>query len=181
MCIDTVQSSELRSKNSSPRRLDGVNEDNDMTKVALMQPFQRETAPQSHREWIRQEEDPEIILQSELANWLKNVSSNETLFKEHVYENNNLTDADLRQHRSRICDLISSGEVLAMGFVFLGQQKKKENEFGVVAQMIDQALKKLLETLFAWHGPLSAQADIPESFKQAAKEVADGKIVDLDI
>ncbi len=46
---------------------------------------------------------------------------------------------------------------------------------------IDRAQDALMKTLIAWHGPLSAQSDIPESFKQAAQEVAEGKIEDLDI
>jgi hypothetical protein len=133
------------------------------------------------QEWVVQKEDPENVLRRQLGVWLQDVSANNALFKKHVYDNDDLGESDLRQHRGRICELISLGELLAMGFTAFGQETGKEKEVLPVVETIDQVLKKLFDVLMAWHGPLAAQTDIPESFKQAAREVEEGKVVDLDI
>ena len=143
-------------------------------------PIAREVTPlKSSREWVGKD-DAETILGKMLAAWITQVSEDEALFKQHVYNNNDLQDSDARQHRARLCHTISVGENLALGFIMLGEQPG-QSETTATVSMIDQTIKKLSDTFFAWHGSLSAQSDIPESFKQASLEVEEGKVVDLDI
>jgi len=141
--------------------------------------YPREIAPLSHRIWQRQNLDESGILQAQFTQWLENVTSSEAIFKQYVYENPNLQDTDLRQHRSFLYALLHDGETLAYQYLDLGTRTGKSEEFKAHVTIIDQNLKELFKTLIAWHGPLSAQSDIPESFKQAVQEVAQGKILDF--
>lgn len=106
---------------------------------------------------------------------------NEQLFKLHVYENPNVGQTDLRQHRLRLCKTIAVGEALATLFIALGRAGTAQKEEEPIIALIDQQVGKLFSVLLAWHSPLAAQPDVPDSFKQAAKEEQEGKIVDLDI
>ena len=60
----------------------------------------------------------------------------------------------------------------------LGTQKKIEP--ADYFKLIQQNLEQLLETFNEWHGPLDAQGDIPEDFKQGVRDHMEGKVVDLD-
>jgi len=133
--------------------------------------------------WIpRQQEDPATVLERKLGDWIKEVGENESLFKKNVYENPELHDWDVRQHLARICALISSGESIAIGISVLREAAPGLSEqLNPIVALIDQKIKTLLDALIRWHGPLSVQSDIPESFKQATREVEEGNIVDLDI
>jgi hypothetical protein len=123
-----------------------------------------------------------IRLQNDFAEWVKSISANEKLFKTHVYDNQDLTKYDLRQHRGRLCHAISVGDGLALAFSEVGQSAgMSPADIKTTIALIDQHIDKLCGTLFAWHGPLNAQADIPESFKQAAQEAGEEKMVDLDV
>jgi hypothetical protein len=135
----------------------------------------------SPEDWSVENEDPVVWLKSEFAEWTKEISANEKLFKLHVYENQNLLKSDLRQHCGRICHSIATGEYLAAMFTTVGRQTDTESEVNPIISLIDHQLGKLLDALIAWHAPLDAQKDIPESFKQAAREAKEGNIVDLDI
>jgi hypothetical protein len=117
-----------------------------------------------------------------LLNGLSQSPLTKKLFKAHVYNNQNLSKYDLRQHRGRLCCAISVGENLALSFCEMGPSLGMSPEdIKTTVALIDQHVDKLAATLFTWHGPLNGQSDIPESFKQAAKEASEGKIVDLDI
>jgi len=143
----------------------------------------RGLTPSTSQEWIPQKEDVAIILQRTLGQWINELSESESLFKKHVYETDNLLKSDLRQHRAWTCKLIADGEILAVNFQKFGEEigAKKEKEYAPTIELIDQNLKKLFDSLIAWHAPLAMQTDIPESFKQAAQEVEEGKVVNLDI
>ena len=103
------------------------------------------------------------------------------MFKKYVYDNKELDDIDLRQHRGRLCELISVGEFLAMGFIGITEMATNKKEFLPFIESIDQTIKKLLGKLIEWHGTVSAQSDIPEDLKQSIQELEEGKVVDLDI
>jgi len=141
--------------------------------------FAREIAPQSHTRWLVQHEDEGELLQAMFADWLKEVANDQKLFKEYVYENKNLTDLDLRQHRARLCGLISRGEFLAFAFIEWAAKTQALEQVKSHIGIVDQKLKELFEALFAWHGDLQSQPDIPESFKRAAQEAERGNIVDF--
>ncbi len=143
--------------------------------------IQRGMTPVTFQEWVGQKVDPSNLLKLGLGGWIQEVSKNEQLFKKHVYDNENANQLDFRQHRARICELITAGEMLAVGFVGLGQKMSKMDEFSPFIESIDQTIKKLLDALIAWHGPLDAQSDIPADLKQSMQEIEDGKIVDLEM
>ena len=152
----------------------------EMPKV-LSARINRGLTPATSQEWVVQEEDPGTVLTRNLGQWLKDVSFNEDLFKKHVYENENLSDSDLRQHRARICGMIADGDELVKAVMLLAEETRTQNEAKPIVSVVDQRIKKLFDALIAWHAPLAAQTDIPESFKQAAREVEEEKIVNLDI
>src|SRR5436305_1691071 len=117
------------------------------------------------QEWVSKKEDTEIILRRMLGDWIKDVSMNEALFKKHVYENDSIDELDLRQHRARLCQLISSGDFLAMRFAGLVLQTGKKKEIAPIIQTIDQTVKKLTAAFVAWHAPAANQTDIPDDLK----------------
>jgi hypothetical protein len=123
-----------------------------------------------------------LRLQNDFAEWVKSISVDEKLFKTNVYNNQDLSKYDLRQHRGRLCYAISVGENLALSFCEMGPSLGMSPEdIKTTVALIDQHIDKLAATLFSWHGPLNGQSDVPEAFKQAANEASEGKIVDLDI
>jgi uncharacterized Zn finger protein len=139
----------------------------------------RETHPRSHSRWLNQQENVQDQLDASFKEWVDDVACNEKLFKEHVYDNPNLTEFDIRQHRARLYALLSDGETLAIAFTkWLEQEKSKEVKNYL--DEIDKMLKGLLQTLFAWHGDFHSQQDIPDSLKQAIKEAESSNLVDFE-
>jgi hypothetical protein len=169
------------------KALAGVNETNTNTSTkmrplsATSKPFSREMFPQSHRTWLVEKQTQEEALQTGFTGWMEDVSKNEKLFREHVYENKDLVELDIRQHRGRLLALLADGEALSLAFYAWGETSGKIDHVVAYVNLLDQKLKELFTALWEWHGPVEAQSDIPESFKQAAKEAEAGKIVDLDI
>lgn len=149
--------------------------------VSKWKAFTREMAPASHRVWLQEQEDENEMLQKAFASWMKGLADAQNLFKKHVYENPDFNEFDLRQHRASLCSLIHDGEFLAYSFIKNAGETGKIEEIQPTLALIDQKVKEMLEVLFAWHAPLKSQSDIPDSFKQAAQEVEEGKIVDLDV
>jgi hypothetical protein len=125
--------------------------------------------------------DPEKWLSMQLASWLKDVAESEEVFRQHVYENKDVTQMDFRQHRASLFAFLSDGENLAIGYTLWAEATKKEKEALAAVNLLDEKLAVLRNILWKWHGPLEAQSDVPESFKQGAKEADEGKIVDLDL
>src|ERR1700679_1094201 len=99
----------------------------EMPKV-LSARINRGLTPATSQEWVVQEEDPGTVLTRNLGQWLKDVSFNEDLFKKHVYENENLSDSDLRQHRARICGMIADGDELVKAVMLLAEETRTQNE-----------------------------------------------------
>jgi hypothetical protein len=106
---------------------------------------------------------------------------NERLFQAHVYDNPDLGDFDLRQHRARLHWLLHNGELLAMKLVNMRAKSSVPRETQALLDRIEEKRKELLGVLFEWHAPLEAQPDVPASFKEAAREAAAGHVTDLDI
>jgi hypothetical protein len=132
--------------------------------------------------WGSEDEDPQQKLKREFAEWLNNIAASERVFKSRVYENADLNENDIRQHRCRVCALISMGEYLAIAFTMMaGKNPESASETKPIVAVIDQEVAKFFHRLISWHGPLDIQADVPDSFKQAAKEAKEDKIVNLDI
>lgn len=136
--------------------------------------------PTSSREWVEKEE-PLAILRREFGAWITSISDNEKLFKKHIYDVEQIDEFDLRQHRGRICGLISTGEWLAMGFSALAEQAQDNKELLSSLGVIDQNLNNLFAALLKWHAPLMVEGEIPNDLKQSIQELEEGKVVDLDI
>jgi len=104
----------------------------------------------------------------------------EGIYKERVYDNPDISDVDLRMHRLTLNGLLHDGENLALINLVLGDQLKQQEEYRQRANEIDAKKADLFKTLIMWHGPIEAQTDIPESFKQAMREVEAGTLEDDD-
>ena len=129
--------------------------------------------------WIQEGEPDEVTkAKNDFNFWLNGIAKNEALFEKHVYKNPHLTDLDLVQHRSRLYGLLSHGEQLIVTFYMLGSREKIDP--ASYFKLIQENIETLLTTLDTWHGPLEAQQDIPEDFKEGIRDIAEGKIVDLD-
>lgn len=152
-----------------------------MSSTLEQKPIYRELAPVSHRVWLQEQSDEAEVLQAQLAKWLSNVSSHEALFRRHVYENPDMTEFDLRQHRAVLFAMIADGEMLAVEYIKWGAKQSKIKEIQASVNLLDEQVAKLLQVLYAWHSNAKDHPDIPESFKQAMQEVVEGKLVDLDI
>lgn len=136
----------------------------------------REVAPPSHLAWREAQEDKYAQLEARYSEWLKSLSEMEEVFKKRVYGNENFNDADARQHRYHLCGLMAGGEGLAFDFLAL----KDGEDVQSYVTLLDQKLDVLRSTLHAWHGAVSDQNDIPESFKKGTAEIDEGKVVNMD-
>lgn len=139
----------------------------------------REVAPPGH--WKQENEDEKTSLVSSVQAWLEGVTANERLFQIHVYDNPDLGDLDLRQHRARLHSLLADGELLGMKLIEFRRKASQPREAQVLFDRVEQKRQELFSVLFGWHGPLDAQADVPPSFKEAAREASAGRVVDLDL
>lgn len=152
-----------------------------MPTLTLQRTNPREIFPPSHRRWIEQQADEIQNLQRRFTVWLDFLADFSGLVTRHVFENPNMTDSDLRQHRAGLYNLLYLGEELALDF---GEASKKglidAMEFANFLGLIEKNLKRLSEELHAWHGKLENQGDIPESFIQGIKDIDEGRVVDLD-
>jgi hypothetical protein len=138
----------------------------------------REIPPKTHRVWLEEQEDEYSKLEKSYCVWLSQLAIAEDLFKRNVYENQEFTDSDARQHRYGLCKLMASGEKLAFDFLVHGE--KEDAPIGDYVASLDQKLGGLRRTLHLWHGPVEDQKDVPESFKNGMQEVADGKVVEME-
>lgn len=126
--------------------------------------------------WINEETADEVTqIKQEFSSWLAGIEQNKKLFEMYVYKNPNFSALDLRQHRSRLFALLGHGEHL---YVKLSSLQDKLEPSGYL-KVIDENLKALADIFNAWHAPLDAQADIPQSFKDAVKELKRGEIEPL--
>jgi hypothetical protein len=135
--------------------------------------------PSSLQVWFQESQPDEVAkAKSNFSTWLQRISESEATFQRHVYDNPNLTELDLIQHRGRIYSMLAYGEDLNVSFWMLGAAKKIDpsNYF----KLIQEQIGHLMAILNAWHGPLEAQEDVPEDFKQGVREIEEGKLVDLD-
>jgi len=140
----------------------------------------RAISPLSYQNWQRQNRDESTVLQAQFTAWFEAIAETELLFKQHVYENPNMQEYDLRQHRMMLYALLHDGEKLAFEYIGLADRTGKEEEFKAIIALIDQKVKEIFGILMKWHGPLSAQQDIPESFKESVADMQAGNIVDAD-
>src|SRR5579864_5417256 len=104
-----------------------------MPPTALPKPSPREIAPPEfsqvrYRFWPGEHQDERQILQSNLATWMQNLTTVGELFKQHVYENKDLRESDLRQHRIMLYNLLFDGESLALAYMEFWAQSGKPND-----------------------------------------------------
>ncbi len=142
--------------------------------------FSREIAPSGNRVWVRKQEDEKATLVAEVAQWFENVKETEAQFQEHVYANSDLKDLDLRQHRLCLHGMLAAGENLAMSCILWGGRMEKLSEIKPIIVELEKKMRELFKVLLEWHGGTEIQSDVPESFKGAAKEFSDGKIVPFE-
>jgi hypothetical protein len=77
--------------------------------------------------------------------------------------------------------LIADGESLALDVYYLACEGAVDQESSNHhTLLIDQHLDKLMKRLHEWHGAVEDQADIPESFKQGVRDIAEGKVVEME-
>lgn len=139
----------------------------------------REICPPDFKRW-NQSQGGLADLEAKYAEWLSEIASAEDLFKEHVYQTDDLTDGDARQHRFHLCSLMATGERLALKFLMHGDENDNMEFVQKYASLIDGKLETFRQTLHKWHGPIDQQTDLPDSLKQAASEIETGQIEDWE-
>ena len=135
----------------------------------------REVSPPSHRGWLQEREDEYAALERCYSEWNSDVTKIEELLLKHVHNNDNLNDADLRQHRFQLCRLMFSGEQLAFGFLCLDG----DNDVKSYVNLIDGKVIALRKEFIEWHTPSGYQDPVPESFKSGMKEAEEGKLLEF--
>lgn len=124
--------------------------------------------------------DKDVIAKAKEAfdGWEALIGNNEKAFEQYVYKNPELHETDLIQFRSRIFTMLSLGEDVALQFYRLATANKMDaTEY---FKKIDQHMQTLIATLNDWNSPLETQSDIPDDFKQGIRDIAEGKVVDLE-
>jgi len=107
-------------------------------------------------------------VKNDFATWIADIADNEALFKKHVYDNDDLDQMDLWEHRARLYRLLAIGDHLKIEFIRVSALLDKADDLKSHIGLIEQQHKELFTVLLAWHAPLELQKDIPESFKTAA-------------
>jgi hypothetical protein len=110
---------------------------------------------------------------------MKNVAEGEVLFRRFVYENHDLLESDLRQHRIALHGLMHDGEQILFNYAKHISQSGDSQKVEPFMKLAEQKIKELFGVLIAWHGDLHSQTDVPEAFKTSIKQVAEGNIVDF--
>jgi hypothetical protein len=141
---------------------------------------QREICPPDFKRWTTQGGLSD--LEAEYAKWLSQIADAEEMFNSYVYESEAhcLGDADARQHRYHLCALMKTGEYLALKFLLHGQDEDDLASVQRYVALIDGKVGGFRDTLYKWHAPAEQQDDLPESFKQAAREIEAGQIEDME-
>jgi hypothetical protein len=140
----------------------------------------REISPPSFKRWEEEHQDEYASLEDAFSAWKSLITQNEELFKKHVYENDDLRELDLRQHRSRLFYLLAVGESVALSFLTLEDSTDRTEEVKNYVGLIDAKLAELRQTLQKWHGPLEHQEDLPKDFVEAVLEFKAGQVVDME-
>jgi hypothetical protein len=135
----------------------------------------REIAPRTHQAWLQGGEDKRARLQSDFIAWLTAVGETEERFKKFAYDDPEAKDTDFRQHRIGLYQSLWGGESIALEFLDLGGADSEK-----YVELIDAKLDGLRAVLHAWHGPLTAQADVPAGFKQGCADLDRGNVVDFE-
>lgn len=121
----------------------------------------------------------EQLLTKSFTNWCEEVKSTEANFKKYVYDNQEMGELDLRQHRLWLHNLLCTGEAMLVNFQVFQSMTSNEDAFQEETTLIEQKKKELFATLIEWHGPIEAQTDLPADLKQAMREIAAGQIEDM--
>jgi hypothetical protein len=131
-----------------------------------------------HQVWVREEADAIVALEGRYAQWLASLAEIEGMFKQHVYESEEPAETDFRQHRQFLYTHLAIGEELAVDFLTTeGAEAERARPY---VELIDQKLDALRAVLHAWHGDLEAQNDLPDSFKQGLRDLAEGRTVEME-
>jgi hypothetical protein len=128
--------------------------------------------------WISEIEEltPLQIAQHNFAEWSRVLGDFNKLASENLYEKSNFTMLDIRQHSAALHQMIGQGEMIAVQFLSLQMPKETES----YVSFIDEQVKRLHDILTDWHGDPELHDDTPDSFKEAMREYAEGKTVDLE-
>src|SRR4051794_12497219 len=108
-----------------------------------------EIAPAPSHVWLREKHGELALLEKEFSAWVAEIQSNEELFKKHVYENENPTQLDFRQHRASLSVTIAWGETLALKFVEVEGQGGER-----YVDLIDEKIIALRSVFHEWHGAI---------------------------
>lgn len=140
-------------------------------------------SPLSTQRWFNEKKDQFSVLKQRFRDWSKMCEENEELFQRYVYNNENPSDGDFRQHRFVLCNMMTHGESIAYDILtFCGDNPETDAETKMeavsYARFIDQKLAQMRSTFFKWHGDVESQMDFPDSLKEAAREIAAGNIED---
>jgi hypothetical protein len=123
-------------------------------------------------------EEHQVDLDALYGVWQAQLDHTEQMFREHVYDNQDATQYDYRQHRMFLYNMLWLGETLAITLIRLGK-------LGILGteeyfQRADAKLAELRQTLHSWHGSIEHQSDLPESLKQAFAELDRGETLPFD-
>ena len=138
------------------------------------------SSAQPFLEWIDpaqpDREDPLTALKDDLAIFSRRLQEAEVLFAKHVYNNPNLSDLDVRQHRWVLHFLLYRAEDLAIKFLVA----QRPSETVPYVEFLDDQTKRLQKILQDWHGDTAQADEIPESFEQAMRDVEMGRISSME-
>jgi hypothetical protein len=152
-------------------------EEADMTGIQSLP--EREIAPRSQAIWVETQSQSKVWKEA-FADWMSRVHALEGLAKQHVYDNPEMHDSDLRQHRAGIYLLLSNGEDLAVNACLLASMNAFDHsEVRAFVTQIDSVIAGLFNTLSAWHGIIQGQPDLPPELLKGFEEVDQGRTTDF--
>ena len=94
----------------------------------------------------------------------------------HVYQNPEFSLLDARQHRLSLHFYLCKAEELALEFEIL----KRPGETAAFVTFLDGEIQRLQKIFQDWHGDPETHPGIPESFKEAMRELKADQTEDME-
>ena len=104
--------------------------------------------------------------------WLSRINEFWASARDKIHKGDPTMEEFTTIHRAALLHLMFEGEILK----WVCAPDAYAHNLPVLQAKIDEMMKELV----SWHGPLEMLNDIPESFKNAMREVAAGKLEDLE-
>ena len=132
------------------------------------------------KEWNPAQDDDVSKLKKDYAVWVERVAVTQDAAAKQLYDNPDSCPIQLRFHLQNFAALLSRGQLMVLKAYDLSSRGEAPGDFFAdEIDNIDRLVPSLVDRLHMWHGSIDSQHDIPDSLKQAFKEVESGDVIEF--